>query len=391
MKKTTYKVIFNRIKKLNKDGKGLVQIECYLEGKRKYLSTGIKVKPVYWDKRINRVKKNHENFILLNRLISQQLKNIEDFEMKYLEKEGFFSLDLFNKLNAEDQYDQTNFINFCRENLQKNASLKKVTRIQHNTVINRLEQFRKNITFRDIDYNFVKEFDSFMRNEGLHINTIANQHKVFKVYINLAIKHKLFSSDDYPYRMFKVKKVQTKRVFLTLDEVTTVENLIFTENTKDIEQVKDMFVFSCYTGLRFSDVHALRNKDIVKSNNEYSIEIRQEKTSGLVSIPVSLLFGGKAVNIIKKYEEDFPEKYLFPRISNQKANLKLKLVALLAKINKVLTFHVSRHTFGTNLAAATSDQFLIKELMGHADIKTSMVYIHTSQEQIRNKLKNTKW
>jgi len=106
---------------------------------------------------------------------------------------------------------------------------------------------------------------------------------------------------------------------------------------------------------------------------------------------VSLLFGGKAVDIIKKYEEDFPEKYLFPRISNQKANLKLKLVALLAKINKVLTFHVSRHTFGTNLAAATSDRFLIKELMGHADIKTSMVYIHTSQEQIRNKLRNTDW
>ena len=103
-----------------------------------------------------------------------------------------------------------------------------------------------------------------MRNEGLHINTIANQHKVLKVYINLAVKHKLFSSDDYPYRMFKVKKVQTKRVFLTLDEVTTVEKLIFTENTKDIEQVKDMFVFSCYTGLRFSDVQALRNKDIIK-------------------------------------------------------------------------------------------------------------------------------
>ena len=80
-----------------------MQIECYLEGKRKYLSTGIKVKPLFWDNRINRVKKNHDNFILLNQLISQQLKNIEDFEMKYLEKEGFFSLDLFNKLNAKNQ------------------------------------------------------------------------------------------------------------------------------------------------------------------------------------------------------------------------------------------------------------------------------------------------
>ncbi len=103
------------------------------------------------------------------------------------------------------------------------------------------------------------------------------------------------------------------------------------------------------------------------------------------------MFNGKAVDIIKKYENSSPEKFLFPRISNQKANQYLKVAAMLAKITKNLTFHIARHSFGTNLAYATGDQFLIKELMGHSDIKTSMIYIHITQDQIKEKLKNTKW
>ena len=152
-----------------------------------------------------------------------------------------------------------------------------------------------------------------------------------------------------------------------------------------------MFVFSCYSGLRFSDVQNLKNKDITNTNNAYVVEIRQLKTEDFVKLPLSLLFNGKAVDIIKKYENSSPEKFLFPRISNQKANQYLKVVAMLAKITKNLTFHIARHSFGTNLAYATADQFLIKELMGHSDIKTSMIYIHITQDQIKEKLKNTKW
>ncbi|MCF6185619.1 MAG: site-specific integrase, partial [Bacteroidales bacterium] len=179
--------------------------------------------------------------------------------------------------------------------------------------------------------------------------------------------------------------------YLTLEEVEAVSKIVFTDSTWHIEFIRDMFLFSCFTGLRFSDVQSLRNKNVTKEGEDYYIEIRMNKTQGIVKLPISLLFNGKAVDIVKKYENKNPEEYLFPRISNQKANMKLKVISVIAKIDKNLTFHVSRHTFGTNLASATSDQFLIKELMGHTDIKTSMTYIHTSQEHIKNKLKNTNW
>ena len=391
MKKISYRAIFNRNKKLNSEGKGLVQIECYLDRKRKYLSTGIKIEPIYWNSKLNIIKNNHPEHIELNRFINKQIRSLEDYEFKQVEKKGLFSLKEINGFSHERISNNDSFLAFFKENMQNNPAIQNVTRKQHNAIYNKLMDFNSALTFDDVDYDMVKMFDNFLRTKDLHINTIANHHKILKTYINLAIKKKLYNLENYPYKQFKAKKIQTKRTFLSIDEVKKIEDLKFTENTIHIEKVRDMFVFSCYTGLRFSDVQNLKNRDILKNNGEYIIEFKQNKTQGYVKLPISLLFNGKAVNIVKKYKENYADKFLFPRISNQKANVKLKVVALVTDIDKSLSFHVSRHTFGTNLATATSDQFLIRELMGHSDIRTSMIYIHTSQEQIRNKLKNTKW
>lgn len=390
MSKISYKVIFNRKKKLNKDGKALIQIECYLNGKRKYLSSGIKIEPIYWNNKNSIVKKNHPQSTELNRIISKRIREIEDLEFKIFERSGSIALsDIAKSKNSACKSDD--FLKFCFDNLESNTTLKISTKTQHRSVLRRLKKYNDQIYFSDLCYSFIEKYDSYLRDNQLHQNTIANQHKTIKSYINLAIKKKLLSADNYPYKNFKVKKIPTHRSFLTPEEVERISNLKFTDNTKHIERVKDMFVFSCYTGLRFSDVQNLKNKDITNTNGEYVVEIRQQKTDDFVKLPISLLFDGKAVDIIKKYQNSSDDDFVFTHISNQKANLKLKVVAILAKLKENLTFHIARHSFGTNLAAATSDQFLIKELMGHSDIKTSMIYIHITQEQIKNKLKNTKW
>jgi integrase len=388
MKKASYKIVFNRLKKLNRDGTGLVQIECYLEGKRKYVSTGIKIKPDYWDQKNGRVKNNHEQFIQLNRLLDQQLKKIEDIEFRVLEKNGNFTLDMIDEVNRIHDND---FIKFCHQMIESNTGAKEGTRKQHTVLVHRLERFKKKITFDDISFAFVKSFDHFLQNETLKINTIANMHKILKTFINLAINHGLIPLDRYPYKTFKLKREKTNRPFLTLSEIEKIEHIVFPKDMEQVESVRDMFVFSCYTGLRFSDVQNLTNKDILKSQGEYSIQIRQQKTGEFINLPISLMFKGKSVDIIQKNESDSPEKFIFRRISNQHANLKLKIISVISGINKNLTFHLARHSFGTNLASATSDGFLIRNLMGHSDIRTSMIYIHTSQEQIKTKLKNTDW
>ena len=107
-------------------------------------------------------------------------------------------------------------------------------------------------------------------------------------------------------------------------------------------------------------------------------------------LPIHLLFNGKAIKILQKYI-DKSDPYIFPRITNQTTNRLLKVIQYFAGIQKTLTFHLARHTFGTLLAAYVKDPFIIKQLMGHADIQTSMIYIHTSNELIKEKLKNIEW
>ncbi len=399
MKKAVYRLIYNRRKKLDKKGKAPVLIECYLNRKRKYIKTGVRIEPKNWDSKLNIIKSNFPDYINLNRRLKTQIKMLEDFEHKHLEEKKMFSLDLIDDsvFNKNLGLVSSNFVKFCYKQLEENVSLSYETKRHHKVTIKKIEKYFPDLTFDKIDYLVIKKFDDVLRvEEKLHINTIANQHKVFKVYLNLAIKMDLMKPEDYPYKDFKVKKIKTDRPYLTKEEVERLAKLKFTENTKNIELVRDMFLFSCYTGLRYGDTRDLTLNDIEIENNEYYVKTRMNKTQDIIKIPASLLFKGKAVEIINKYSEDFPEKYLFPRktkkgLSNQEANRRLKVVELIAGINKTLTFHVSRHTFGTNLADVTGDPYLIKELMGHADIKTSMIYIHISQNHIKNKLRNTDW
>jgi integrase len=193
-----------------------------------------------------------------------------------------------------------------------------------------------------------------------------------------------------------VKKEPTKRIDLTLDELERIESLVYAD--QGLTLAKDIFLFSCYTGLRFSDVEILCTKHLQESPKGYFIELdKMIKTGKPISLPLFMLFEGKGETILKKYldkldlvipKESAP---IFGYINNQVTNRQLKIIAHDAKINKNLTYHIARHTFGTNLAELTSDPYLILDLMGHAQMSTSMIYIHNSKERMLRKLDKVDW
>jgi integrase len=194
-----------------------------------------------------------------------------------------------------------------------------------------------------------------------------------------------------PYLRFKVKLEESERVSLSSQELTDLEELKFNDHSRDLEFARDLFLFSCYTGIRFADVFNLTKSNLVVSKKgEMTLEFRMMKSNKSISLPLHLLYKGKPRKLVEKYNNEYSE-FLFPLKSNQHINRQLKLVAVLAGINKMLTYHVARHTFGTNLADILADPYLIKELMGHAKISTSMIYIHNSQERINKKLKDVNW
>ena len=320
-------------------------------------------------------------------MLSDDVLKIEEYEFKLINEGQELTLPLLDAFLVNDGYGSESFLAFWRSEISDYT--KKGTKKSHASAYNMLEKFRNDIRFSEINYSLITDFDKFLRKNGLAQNTIAKYHQHLKKFINLAKKKKKFAEED-PYSDFKIVKVEGDRENLTHKQVTAIENLVIPERNNELIVIKDTFLLSCYTGLRFVDVFSLCKKDIVENKDGLTIVKRMEKVDKIVTLPLSVLFNGKPEVIIRKYfysEKDL----LFPQISNQHVNRLLKSLAIAASIETRLTFHVARHTFGTFLAEITQNPYLIMDLMGHSKIDTSMIYIHRSQERINKQLRECNW
>lgn len=153
--------------------------------------------------------------------------------------------------------------------------------------------------------------------------------------------------------------------------------------------ILEMFIFSCLTGLRISDVLQLKNENFKVDQEKVYLTIRMVKTVSIIkNFPIlkvaQVLNAHDIINEIftKRYNPAEPKTLFFSKQSEPYINRVLKQIKHLANIDIPLTFHVARHTFGSLLAEKTGNVILIKELMGHTKIETSMIYIHMSQNMI---------
>jgi len=389
--KASYKLVYNRKKQLNKKGEAVVQIEIYLNGKRKYISTEIYLKPSEWNDKKSEVDNSRPNCNELNHCLRKFMIDIERNELKLINQDKSYGLeDLHFKTNNEND-----FYEFVENEIKQSATCADTKRLYKRTLLN-LKEIRKTLTFNQIDYTLIRDFEYLLRNKvkddgkPLHHNTINKRHSTFKAFINMATKKGLIEKNKVLYNNFKISYTESQRLNLEPDEIERLEKLKFNEKSKDFEQIRDMFLFSCCTGLRFSDVAKLTKKDITTKDNQMYLNILQNKTKKYLELPLHLLFDGKAVKIIEKYKNTKHES-VFPKTNNGKVNRILKMLAILANIDNNLSYHIARHTFGSMLAEYTGDPYLIKDLMSHSDIKTSMVYIHGSKKRMENRLKNVEW
>lgn len=377
-------VIFNRKKQTDNQGLSLIEISVFHDGKRQYKSTGFRVAERQWDAKKQRVA-NHPKAAHINAAISQYVSALQQREVELLAKMKPYTV---KDITDENAGRVPTFLDFAnKEAVERNTCYK--SKNLYRTVINNLDDFAGgDFHFEKINLKFVRDFDNYLYSLKIHQNTIVKRHQVFKMFINAAIRDGYMQVHQNPYLNFHAKKLPTVRRALEREQLAALEAL---EVPDTIQPVKDMFLFSCYTGLRYSDMIGVRQGDIVRSGEGVYLNIREQKTKKLKqNIPLHILFDGKAAAIIDKYASKYRDT-VFPKLTDQHINRCLKIIGMLLKLDFPLTFHCSRHTFGTMLAEKTQDPYLIKELMNHSDLKTSMIYIHQSKTRIENSLKNVDW
>lgn len=388
----TVAAVFDRRNKLtgNPGDKGLIEIYVYQPNPRlrKYISTGISIEQAFWDAKKGAISPKHPNAPHYNKIIRDAIQAIQDYVyMLYGQKKALTSQLLTNFLNGQ-QTTTDSFIAFFEKEID--PALKRGTRKEHHYTLNVLKEFKPDILFSEITYSLVQELDRFMRFDKKFMqNTIYKHHQHINRFLRLATLNELFDPIKNPYNTFKTKKEKSDRISLSQDEINAIA-AIDTKGYPELLLIKDMFLFSCYTGLRFSDVTSLEHKHLVNNPEGLTIVKKMEKVPKPITLPLLLLFNGKPYDILVNYLTN-TEGFVFPPITNQYANRLLKTVASIIKTPMRLTFHIARHTFGTMLAETTQNPYLIMDLMGHADIKTSMIYIHRSQERINKQLRGVKW
>ena len=151
--------------------------------------------------------------------------------------------------------------------------------------------------------------------------------------------------------------------------------------TKRLEQVRDVFLFSCYTGLSYVDVKELKASDIrISFDGKPWIMTHRHKTDTPVNVPLLKI----PQAILQKYEGQLPKGQLLPVLSNQKLNSYLKEIADLCGINKNITFHLARHTFATTTTLAKGVPIeTVSKMLGHTNIETTQIYARKTNEKIR--------
>ena len=184
-----------------------------------------------------------------------------------------------------------------------------------------------------------------------------------------AINQGYIPSDAYPFRKFKIKQEKGRKEFLTLNELRRLENLLVSD--KRLRHVLDAFLFCCYTGLRYSDFCQLTPENIIRVNGKRWFYFKSVKTDVEVRLPLHLLFEGKALAVLERYDivTDFAKIGL-----NSEANKYLAQLATLARIRKHITYHTARHTCVTLLVHQGVPITTVQKLLGHTSVRTTEVY-----------------
>jgi len=240
------------------------------------------------------------------------------------------------------------------------------------------------IEFRDLNYEFIKDYEFFLKTVKHCNNNTTLKHITYVRKMVIRAVHKDIIQKD-PFASFKGKRTKVVKSPLNLEELTALENYKFA--TRRLSVIRDVFIFQCYTGLAYVDVFNLRHSDIKNGidGKLWIIKTRQ-KTDSPFHVPLL----PQAIKIMEFYKNDstcLKRGTILPVASNQKMNEYLKEIAAICGLTCSLNTHKARRTFGSTVTLANGVPIhVVKEMLGHSSIKQTEEYAITEQMSISREM-----
>lgn len=379
-------------KKKNKAGLYPLAIRITKNRKSTYLYTGQYVEDKFWDATMQKVKKSHPNSTRLNNLIATKLaeanNSVLEAETKPKNAPQVFDI----KANITKKHKSSSFYIFAKEYFNQLEKNKKFSRINsERPLLNRIKTYhsQKDLDFTSLTPKFLNGFITHLRTLGtVGERSIVNNLIFIRTLFNAAINQNLVSSDLYPFGKEKgkirIKIPDSIKIGLTIEEIQAIENLNLKSNIGQ-NHTKNIFLFSFYlAGMRVADILKMRWSSVQDGRLYYRMNKNQK--------PLSLKIHDKLQSILNQYEQHKTSNndFIFPELN--KANLKdledvlrktktstkkfnryLGQIAKKASIEKKVTMHIARHSFG-NISGDKIPLKTLQRLYNHSNIQTTMQY-----------------
>lgn len=325
----------------------------------------------------------------LEKLRSELVKSYQDL---VLQRRLITALAVKNAFLGEQEEEHTlkNLLHYHR--IQQEHSIAKGTMKNYGATEHYLLRFLKaklrtdDIYLSQLSYRFIIDFEAYLRTtpgldekRPLTNNGLMKHMERFKKLTNLAVR--LEWMERNPFDKYKLKFIEVDRQSLNKEELEHIEQLEL--KTETLNRVRDMFVFSCYTGLAYIDVVSLKAEDIGTGiDGGQWIFIRRKKSRKPAPVPL-LPNAQEIAERHKNHTGSIAFGTVFPMISNQKTNQYLKDIAREAGIEKDLTFHIARHTFATTVTLTNGVPIeSVSKMLGHTSIRTTQIYAKVMEQKI---------
>ena len=346
---------------LNSENKTQILFSVTINGNRKRIPTGHFVNLKEWNAKKQRTKSDDDINLILDNMIAKSIDIQTYFKLsnKYLTLDAFLT-EFFSKSPSYD------FISFMQNRIDETIENRN-TKKKHNSICKKLRDYKGTLPFNTIDLDFFKIYRNYLAKIGNNKSTINSNIKILKHHLLAAQKKGVVF--NFQLTDLVPGSCSGNRTSLSVDQVKKLLKFFESGFIKDNWKISlGYFLVACFTGLRVSDVLALRRKDL----NREVIRIKIVKTKNDIPVKISK----KAREIITDNPKLFMKFY-----TEQTINKHLRDIAKYIGIYRKISMHIGRHTFATSYIRAGGDVVYLQKILGHSKLETTMIYTHISEDE----------
>ena len=390
-KKSTFKLLFYLKKnELKKNGNAAIMARITIDRIAKTLGTKLEINPENWDLKYGRVEGKSATALRINQKLDNIRGRIDTIYEDMLKQEGFVTAQKLKLAFLGVGVMEDSLLKVFKKNNEDFGKMvakgerADSTYYKYKTVYNHVEEFircryhRDDMAFRELTCDFIREFDFFLRidKECKHNTVWVYTMPLYRV-AEIAVKNGLIKKN--PFEDYEISMKENDRSYLLKEHVESL--LLHNPSKQKHELVKDLFVFSCFTGLSYIDIKNLKTSNIQSffDGHEWIISRRQKSD---VASNVRLMEIPK--RIIEKYQGTTRNEFIFPVPTNKTCNSHIdKLIQELEIVTEQkVTFHTARHTFGTMFLTEGVPLESLSKMMGHKNISTTQIYAKITSQKI---------